>query len=145
MDFMHHEEYFLPGKAALGKGYLWPSLGCLSHTQDTGGVPRIWNFFSLLPSEDETMKDFSRKKSKKKMGNNIPLILPGKTRSKSSSQRDPTPGTAILVFYFYWTAEGWRKLLVQSKYYQITQGFCFNLLLFLYLKNKINFQAGLLW
>lgn len=132
---MHHKEYFLPGKAAQGRGYLWPSLECVvTHSGHGSQVfPEYRNLFS--PYYHQRMRaahihaGFYVGESKKQMGNYIPLILPGNRRARAHPKEillQTPPGTAMLVFYLYWTTEGWRELLVQSKYYQITERFCFS-------------------
>lgn len=95
-------------------------------------------------------KVFRQEKAKKKMGNNNPWILPGKTRSKSSSQRGPC--CRHLLEQQFWNfiytgllrAEG-NCLSSQNiiKLQRALVSVCFHF--YIQKRSKINLQADLLW
>lgn len=151
---MHYKEYFLPCKAAQGRGYLWCVIGMCCHTPRTweSGVPRIWKFvFSLLPSEDEGCTHpcrFLHRTKQKADGELHPINSARQKESKSSSQRDPAADTSwnsragLLFILDYWGLKGTScPVKILSNYRAVL----FQLVFTSIKKNKINSQTDLLW
>lgn len=148
MDFYAPQRILSPVHGSPREGLFVPITGMCFHTLRTLEVfPKYGN---NSPSYHQRMRaahihaGFYVGEIKKKMGNYIPLILPGKTKSKSSSQGDPAADTSwnsksVILFILdcWWLKESPCPVKILSNY----RGVLFQLVFISIKISKINLQA----